>query len=85
MTYIYILIISDKILSFFVVVIVLSSVVSSLTPSTYLTVSDQARLKKVLSSVFPLTDLTTAYYGVLGYSLIKEKFPTSEVYILLPI
>ncbi|CAL1297560.1 unnamed protein product [Larinioides sclopetarius] len=48
---------------------------SSLTPSTFLTNADQQRLKKVLTSAFPLSDLTTAHYAVLGYSLLKEKLP----------
>ncbi|XP_055943574.1 dolichyl-diphosphooligosaccharide--protein glycosyltransferase subunit 2-like [Argiope bruennichi] len=48
---------------------------SSLTPSTFLTNADQQRLKKVLTSAFPLNDLTTAHYAVLGYTLLKEKLP----------
>ncbi|XP_071041016.1 dolichyl-diphosphooligosaccharide--protein glycosyltransferase subunit 2 isoform X1 [Parasteatoda tepidariorum] len=48
---------------------------NALTPSTFLTNADQQRLKKILSSAFPLNDLTTAHYAVLGYTLLNEKLP----------
>ena len=65
----------------FVIVLLCFMISNALTPSTFLTASDQLRLKKVLSSAFPLTatsELTTVHHAVLGYSLLKEKLPTSE-------
>ncbi|GIY94134.1 dolichyl-diphosphooligosaccharide--protein glycosyltransferase subunit 2 [Caerostris extrusa] len=47
----------------------------ALTPSTFLTNADQQRLKKILSTAFPLSELVTAHYAVLGYSLLSEKLP----------
>ncbi|KFM68788.1 Dolichyl-diphosphooligosaccharide--protein glycosyltransferase subunit 2, partial [Stegodyphus mimosarum] len=58
--------------------VLLCAIANALTPTTFLTTADQQRLKKVLSTAFPLSDLTTAHYAVLGYSLIGEKLPASE-------
>lgn len=72
------MVIKDNSMYFFVVILLFAPIITALTPSTFLTASDQARLKNVLASSFPLTDLTTAHYAVLGYSLLKDKLPTTE-------
>lgn len=65
-------------ISYSAIFLLFISVSNALTPSTFLTASDQSRLKKVLSTAFPLSDLITGHYAVLGYALLKEKVPTSE-------
>ncbi|KAG8192958.1 hypothetical protein JTE90_028081 [Oedothorax gibbosus] len=60
------------------VLLVISSVLSvshSLTPSTFLTKADQTRLKNVLSTAWPLSDVITAHYAITGYKLLGEKLP----------
>ncbi|GFQ75674.1 dolichyl-diphosphooligosaccharide--protein glycosyltransferase subunit 2 [Trichonephila clavata] len=64
-----------KTFSLIVVFTVFYTTCNALTPSTFLTNADQQRLKKVLSTAFPLTELTTAHYAALGYSLLNEKLP----------
>ncbi|PRD21106.1 UNVERIFIED_CONTAM: Rpn2 [Trichonephila clavipes] len=74
-----------KTFSFIVVFTVFYTTCNALTPSTFLTNADQQRLKKVLSTAFPLTELTTAHYAALGYSLLNEKLPEiNKAYLLLP-
>ncbi|XP_035210343.1 dolichyl-diphosphooligosaccharide--protein glycosyltransferase subunit 2-like [Stegodyphus dumicola] len=69
---------NSKILFSVCTFVLLCVIANALTPTTFLTTADQQRLKKVLSTAFPLSDLTTAHYAVLGYSLIGEKLPASE-------
>ncbi|GFT97926.1 dolichyl-diphosphooligosaccharide--protein glycosyltransferase subunit 2 [Nephila pilipes] len=64
-----------KTLCFIFALTVFCTSCNALTPSTFLTNADQQRLKKVLSTAFPLTELTSAHYAVLGYSLLNEKLP----------
>ena len=51
----------------------------ALTPSTFLTTVDRARLKAVFESAQPYTDSASAHYSILGLKLLGATIPKEQV------
>lgn len=58
--------------------ICLTAASQALTPSTYLSSADKLRLKGLFLSAQPYTDVATAYYSILGLSLLGEAVPKTQ-------
>ena len=52
----------------------------ALTPSTFLTTVDRARLKAVFESTQPYADSASAHYSILGLKLLGATIPKEQVY-----
>ena len=51
----------------------------ALTPSTFLTTVDRARLKAVFEAAQPYTDSANAHYSILGLKLLGATIPKEQV------
>lgn len=51
----------------------------ALTPSTFLTTVDQARLKSVFETAHPYTDVVYAHYSILGLKLLGSPVTDAQV------
>ncbi|CAH1772561.1 unnamed protein product, partial [Owenia fusiformis] len=56
----------------------LAVVGQALTPSSYFTTVDQARLRRVFESAQPFNDLATAHYSILGLKLLGVPVPKAS-------
>ncbi|CAC5388107.1 SWP1 [Mytilus coruscus] len=50
----------------------------ALTPSTFLTTIDKARLKSVFEAAFPVNDVINAHYSILGLKMMNIPVPNSQ-------
>ena len=55
----------------------------ALTPSTFLTTVDRARLKAVFEAALPVTDVVNAHYSILGLKLLGAPIPNAQVQSVL--
>ena len=50
----------------------------ALTPSTFLTTVDRARLKAVFEAALPVTDVVNAHYSILGLKMLGAPIPNAQ-------
>ena len=55
----------------------------ALTPSTFLTTVDRARLKAVFEAALPVTDVVNAHYSILGLKMLGAPIPNAQVQSVL--